>query len=180
MPATINIVRWTDSSGGPTKTNIDGSSTRASTSDDPAPGTDNPIPIPGAGTNYSYWVATRLRIGATPPSNNITNIKWYTDGANGFGTDVTCKGNSASSYTQATGVEGTSGDQLTAIAYPSLTAAPVDVFTFTSGSPKSLSGSGSTANTDLGDFFVWQIEVGTTASPGTTPSETFTFRYDET
>lgn len=180
MPATVNIIRKTGSAGAPVRTNIDGSSTRLSTADDPAPGTANPIPIPGAGTNYSFWCAVQLRIGAVAPSNNITNIKWFSDGANGFGTGVTCNGQSATSYVQATGTTGTTGDILNTTNYPTLTAAAVDVFTFTTGSPKSLSGSGNTINTDIGDHFVFQLAIGTTASAGTTPSETCSMRYDET
>jgi len=95
--------------------------------------------------------------------------------------DVTCKGNSATSYVQATGTPGTTGTQLTTMDHSGLTAEPVDVFTHTSESPKSLNGSISNPDTgDFGDFFVYQIEVGASAMPGATGQETFTFQYDET
>lgn len=180
MAATVTIRRWTGASGGPTKTDITSTTTRASSSDAAAPGTADPIPIPAAGTNYSYWVSTRLSAD-TSPSGTINNLRWFSDGSNNFGTGVTCKGQSATSYVQATGTQGTTGTQLTTGNHAGLSAAPADVFGFTSGSPKSLGGSVTNPSTgDFGDFFVFQIEIGTSAAPGTLPSETFSFRYDET
>ena len=49
----------------------------------------------------------------------------------------------------------------------------------TAGSPLSITGSIGVATGDFGDFFVFQIVVGSTASPGATPQETFTWIYDE-
>lgn len=178
MAATVTIRRHTGA--GPTKTNITGTTSRAATADDPAAGTTNPIPIPAAGTKYSYWVVTRLSADATP-AGTINNIRWYTDGANGSGTGVTIKGMDASGYVQASGTPGDTGLQLTVGNYATLSGAPADIFTFTSGSPKTLAGSISNPSTgDFGAYMVYQYEVGTTAGPGVTPAETFTFKYDET
>lgn len=180
MPATVTIRRWTGASGAPTKTDITGINTRANAEDaHSTAGTTNPIQVPAAGTNYSYWVATRLSADTTP-AGTINNLRWYSDGTNNFGTGVTCRGNEATSYVQATGTPGTTGTQLTVGSYASLTT-PADVFTFTSGTPKSLAGSISNPSTgDFGSFFVYQIEIGTTSSPGVTAQETFTWKYDET
>lgn len=183
MAATVIINRWTGSTGSPTKTAITGGNTVANASDahqSVAAGSSNPIRVPTSGTNYSYWVTTRLSASSSP-SGTINNLRWYTDGANNFGTGVTCKGQSATSYVQATGTAGTTGTQLTTGNHAGLSGSPVDVFTYTSGSPKSLTGSISNPSTgDFGDFFVYQIEVGTTAGPGVTNQETFTWVYDET
>ena len=183
MAATVVINRWTGSSGSPTKTAITSGNTVASSSDthqSVAAGSSNPIRVPASGTNYSYWVSTRLSASSSP-SGTINNLRWYTDGANNFGTGVACKGQSASSYVQATGTAGTTGIQLTTGAHAGLTGSPVDVFTLTSGSPLSLTGSISSPSTgDFGDFLIYQIEVGTTAGPGVTNQETFTWVYDET
>jgi len=181
MPATVTIRRWTGSSGGPTKTDVTGINTRANAEDaHSTAGTTNPIQIPAAGTNYSYWVSTRLSVDSAP-SGTINNIRWYTDGANGFGTGVTCLGQEATAYVQATGVAGTSGNQLTTAAHSGLVGgAPSNVFSFTSASPKSLTGSIVTTTGDLGSFFIYQIAVDSTANPGATAQETFTWRYDET
>ena len=186
MAATVTIRRWTGASGSITETDITSINTRANAEDThTTAGTSNPIQIPAAGTNYSYWVSTRLSADSSP-SGTINNVRWYTDGANGFGTGVTCKGAKASTgadsgYREATGTAGTTGTQLTQGNHSGLDAATVDVFTFTSGSPKSLTGSISNPSTgDFGDLWIYQIEVGTTAGPGATAQETFTWKYDET
>jgi hypothetical protein len=180
MAATVTVRRWTGASGAPTKTDVTSSTTRASTSDAPTPGTANPIPIPGAGTKYSYWISTRLQA-TTSPTGTINNLRWFSDGSNNYGTGVTAKGQSATSYVEAGGTPGDSGTQLTTGNHGGLSAAPVDVFGFTSASPKALAGSISNPSTgDFGDFFVMQLEVASTAGPGTLTAETFTFRYDET
>lgn len=180
MAATIIINRKTGA--GPTNTAITSGNTRASTSDNAyTTETTNPIPIPGAGTNYSFWVNTRLEC-TVAPATLVDNLKWFTDGNNGFGTGVTCKAETANTYGQATGTVGTTGDQLTVANYgdgiDDLNAAPTDSFGFTSGSPLSVSGSTSTTG-EFGDLVVYQIEVTTTASAGATPTETFTWQYDE-
>ena len=178
MAATVLIRRLTGA--GPTATDITSSNTRASTSDAPTPGTADPIPVPGAGSNYSYWVTTRLDATVTP-DGTINNLQWYSDGANSLGTGVTAIAQDASSYVQATGTQGTSGTQLTTGNHGGLSGAPADMFSFTSGSPKSVTGSISNPSTgQFGDRMVYQIVVGTTAGPGTTTAETLTWSYDET
>jgi hypothetical protein len=183
MPATIIINRWTGTSGSPTKTAITSANTVANATDThqaTASSSTNPIRIPATGTNYSYWVATRLSA-TTSPTGTIDNIRWYSDGANNFGTGVTCRGQDASGYVQATGTVGTTGTLLGTAAYSTLSGATADVFTFTSGSPKTIGGSVVTPGTgDFGSFFIYQVEVGTTAQPGTKAQETFTWLYDET
>lgn len=178
MPATVLIRRLT--STGPTATDITSINTRANAEDAHSTAdTDNPIQIPASGTNYSYWVVTRLDCTVTP-TTTINNVKWYTDGANGFGTGVTCKMNTATDYVQATGTEGTTGTQLTTGNYGTLAGAPSDCFGFTSGSPKSVTGSIDNPDTgQFGDRVVYQLEVADTASAGATSTETFTWKFDE-
>lgn len=179
MAATVTIRRLTGA--GPTSTDITGINTRANAEDaHSTAGTTNPIQIPAAGTNYSYWVVTQLSVDVTP-AGTINNIKWYTDGANGFGTGVTCKMNTATGYVQATGTPGTTGTQLTTGNYATLAGAPVDAFTKTAASPQAVTGTMSNPSTGaLGDRVVYQIEVASTAAPGATATETFTWTYDET
>ena len=177
MAATVQIVRLTGA--GPTATDITSINTRANAEDaHTTAGTSNSILVPAAGTNYSYWVVTRLNVTAIT-TGTVDNIKWYTDGSNNFGTGVTCKVNTATGYTQATGTAGTTGTQLTTGAYATLAGAPVDAFTYTSGSPLSVTGTTTTTG-QVGDRVVYQIEVGTTAASGATATETFTWRYDDT
>lgn len=166
---------------GPTGTDITGINTRANAEDaHTTAGTSNPIRKPAAGTNYSYWVSTRLFFDSSG-TGTINNIEWYSDGANGMGTGIGVIGNDASAYTQATGTPGETGDELTTVAYPGLSGAPVDVFSFTTGSPKSIPGD-VTDPTDeyFANLFVYQVTVDDTASAGATNQETFTWRYDST
>lgn len=186
MAADVGIYRKTGA--GPTTTRIDSGggsgSTRGSTSDAPVPGTSDPIPIPGAGTNFSYWVVTRINAVSTP-TGTINNLKWYTDGTNSW-TGVTVEVGTATDYTQATGTQGTSGDELTNTNYTTGTLTPTDpsadnAFAYTSGSPLSVTGTISNPSTgEFGDHVVYQLSVGSTATAGTLASETFTWVYDET
>ncbi len=179
MAASVIIMRWTGNGASPTKTNITGINTRANAEDvHSLSGTTNSILVPAVGFNYSYWVSTRLGITAIN-QGTVDNLRWYTDGTNNFGTGVTCIGNTASAYVQATGTPGQTGTQLTQGTYPSLSGTPVDVFSFTSSSPKSIPGSASTTG-DIGNFMVYQIEVGSSAQSGATAQETFTWKYDDT
>jgi len=182
MVATVTIRRHHGAT--PTKTDITTLNTRACTDDGVTPTgnpTANPIPIVAGNTKYSYWIVTRLSADTTP-TGTINNLKWYSDGTNSLGTGVTCVGNNASAYVQATGTAGDTGTVLNTTNYANLSANPTNVFAWTSGSTLSLAGSISNPDTgDFGDYFVYQIVVnGDTASPGATAQETFTFQYDET
>lgn len=186
MAATVLIRRKTGASGSITSTDITSINTRANAEDaHSTAGTTNPIQVPSSGSNYSYWVTTRLDATVTP-AGTIDNLRWFTDGANGFGTGVTCVVADASTstdagYRQATGTPGVTGTQLTTGNHSGLDGSPADAFSFTSGSPKSFAGSISNPSTgQFGDHIVYQLVIGTTASPGVTGSETFTFRFDET
>jgi hypothetical protein len=177
MAAGVQIVRLTGS--GPTATDITSINTRANAEDaHSTAGTTNSILVPASGSNYSFWVVTRLNV-TSITAGTVNNLKWYTDGANNFGTGVTAIAQNATGYVQATGTTGTTGTQLTTGNYATLTGAPVDPFTFTSGSPKTLTGSTS-ATGQFGDYMVYQLVVGTTAVSGATAQETFTWQYDDT
>ncbi len=84
MVATVIIERLTGA--GPARTAITGINTRANAEDAHSTGdTANPIEIPGAGSNYSFWVNTQLNA-TVAPDNLIDNIEWFTDGSNTYGT----------------------------------------------------------------------------------------------
>jgi len=182
MAATVLINRLTGTGGSETETDITSGTTRASTSDAPAPGTSDPIPIPSGADNYSFWVTTRLET-TVAPTGTIDNIRWYSDAAS-FGTGVTVVGADASTSTNAgyriaAGTQGTTGTELTQANHTGLDAAPVDVTGLTSGGPRTLGGS-TTTTERFGDHFVYQFQVASTAGAGTTNANTFTFQYDET
>jgi len=183
MAADVQIRRWTGSSGAPTKTNISSINTRANAEDaHSTAGTSNPIQIPGVGTNYSYWVSTRLFANSSP-AGTIDNIRWHTDGTANFGTGVDANVRPATAYIQAPGTPGTTGTELTTVNHVSITGAPVDAFSNYPNATTNLAVTGSVANPstgDFGNFVVYQLTVGSTAGPGATSMETFTWLYDET
>lgn len=176
MAATVIINRKTGS--GPTNTAITAGSTRLSASDSPTPGTSDPVEIPAAGTNYTYWCSTRLEC-TVAPDGTVDNLRWHPVLPNNFGTGVTAKGNTATAYVQATGTQGETGDILNTTNHTSLAAATSDIWTYTEASPKSITGSTTTA-VEFGDQWVFQIEFASTASAGTISSHTARWRYDET
>ena len=179
MAATIIINRATGV--GPTLTAITSGNSRLSTSDAPTPGTSDPIPIPGAGTNFSFWMSTRLQC-TVAPTGTVDNLRWYPDASNDFGTAVTLEVGTAAAYAQATGTQGTTGNELTSANYTGL--APADpaadnAFTYNVGSPLAVTGSTITTE-EFGHYVALQMSVGNTAGPGTVSTETMTWKYDET
>jgi hypothetical protein len=150
----------------------------------------NPFPDvalkrPGSGSSYSYWVPIRPYVEVTP-DDSISSLVVYTDGSNGLGTGWSGQGNSAKEYTQPTGTEGVTGDVLNTTNYPSLDGAPVDIFTWDSGTPNTLGGSLSnpnvgdigTAGTD-GCFVVLQLAASSSVAGGLSKAEDITAIYSE-
>jgi len=180
MAAIVHVYVHTGS--GPSNTNTDSlgpPNIRLKTADDATIDDANPIPIPTSGTNRSYWKTLTLWA-ETSPTGTINNIKFYTDGG-GFGTGITTYvgDETSSTYDQATGTEGTTGDEM--VANHSEITAKTDAFTYTSGVPKDVSGSITNPDTGrISDYIVLQMDVGASASPGNLSDETFTIRYDET
>jgi hypothetical protein len=166
---------------GPTGTDITSINTRLNAEDaHTTAGTTNPILKPAAGTNYSYWCATRLYYNGAG-TGTINNIKWFTDGANGLGTGRTLVVNTATGYVQATGTPGETGTQLTTGNYATLAGAPTNAFAYTTGSPLSVTGTVTNPSSAyFGDYVVMQAEIGTTASAGASSTETVSWRYDST
>ena len=161
---------------------------RFKTADNATIDTNDPVPIPDAGTKYSYWKQIYLYCG-TAPSTKVDNVKLYSDGA-GFGTGITLKVGSQfpvktnalnTGYEVATGTPGDTGDEMVA-AHAGLTGS-VDMFTKTSGSPLAVSineaGSIIDAIGETTNYVVLQMEVLSTAGPGDKADETLTFQYDE-
>lgn len=186
MVATITINRLTGPSGTIVETDITSINTRANAADAHTTGdTASPIEIPSAGTNYSYWVNTQLDA-TVAPDNLVDNLEWFTDGVNSYGTGI---GNvvaqaARASYTEAVGTPGVTGTELTDANYTGGTltpATPTDSFAEVTGAPLTVTGSTTTTG-EFGNIVVYQVTVGTTATPGTKPAtpETFTWRYDET
>lgn len=161
---------------------------RFKTADDATIDTNNPIPIPGSGTKYSFWKQICMKC-ATAPSTKVDNVKFYTDGG-GFGTGIMVKvgtetptknSGSNAGYEVATGTPGDTGNEM--VASHALLTGSADAFTFTSASPKTVSISEGSSQIDaigeMTDYLIFQMEVISTASPGDKDNETYTIRYDE-
>lgn len=131
---------------------------------------NNPLVVPGAGTAYSYVKKLRPYMEA-PPNTNISNIRWYSDGANGFGTGI---GVTVKNIGTTFGTH-----------YDTAMSGGSDLFGYTSGSP--LDGDGTDAgpfvpgdaNTYIGDIIELQMTVASTASNGALSAESLTCAFDE-
>jgi hypothetical protein len=164
MVATVTIGEKNGAGG--TYTNKTSDVIRMKNADNATVDSSNPMVIPGSGSDWSFEKWLRLKIGATGPAVQITNAKFYTDGANGMGTGVSLWAKAVSSF--ATPAEGTASTGYT------------DAFSYTSGSALSLGAGPFTAiNTEFGDHVVLLLQVASTATQGSTPTETVTFTYDE-
>lgn len=167
MAATVSVKQVTGS--GPTATTI--TNLRMNTDDTVNPGTTNPLVKPSSGTNYSYIKTVYLNADTTP-TGTINNVKLYCDGTIGW-TGVDLYVGSNGTYHQAEGTEGTTATVST--------VATADIEEFTSGAPKSLTGSITNPSTGrISDYVVFQARVSTSAVSGTLSTETLTFQYDET
>lgn len=194
MVATVSVYLDTtgsDNSPG-TSTDIDAlgpPALRFKTADNATIDTVNPVPIPAAGTNYSFIKSIYVKCDVAPDTQ-IDNFRLYSDGG-GFGTGITTSvgdqfpvknSGSSSGYAVATGTIGTTGTEMTVNNTDVTTK--TDLFTFTSGSPMtgpSISEAGSIINLagETTNYVILQVAVGTTATPGNKTDETLTFLYDE-
>ena len=167
MPATIQIHELTTNAD----TGVDKTSgtVRFKNADNTTVDANDPMVIPGAGTDHSFTKLLRAYMEA-PPDTNITNMRWYSDGANGFGTGVTC------TYVNR---------GVTYVAQNETDHTGTDLFTATSGSP--IDGDGTDTgpfvpaddNTHIGDIIELQLHVASTASNGALTAEVLTLAWDE-
>ncbi len=155
---------------------------RFNVADDNDQDTGNPVPIPGAGTNYSFWKQIYLKA-STGPDTQVDNVEIYSDGttfdanvALNIGDELPVHNSGATTgYDVADAAEVmTNHTDITGV---------TNMNTYTSGSAKavSISEAGSIINAinETTNYVVLQIAVGTGAGPGTLAAETITFVYDE-
>lgn len=167
MAATIQIHEMSALDSGVDKTS---GTVRFKGADNSTVDANDPLQVPGAGTNYSYSKKLRPYMVA-PPDTNVSNLRWYTDGANGFGTGI---GVNAKNLGTTWGAN-----------YNTAMSGGSDLFGYTSGSP--LDGDGTDtgpfvlADDDsyIGDLIELQMTVASTASNGALTAETLTLAYDE-
>ena len=156
---------------------------RWKTADNATIDANNPVPIPAAGTNYSFWKHVYLYADSAPDTQ-VDNVKFYTDGT-GFGTGITLNvGDEMPTKTNASSAGYEVADAAVELAanHGGITAT-TNAFTYTTGSPKSVtigeSGGIINAIGETTNYLVFQLAVADTASSGNLADETKTFRYDE-
>jgi hypothetical protein len=152
--------------------------------DDATIDSNNPIPVPAAGTERSYWKHIYFKCtGGT--FTQIDNIKLYGDGGD-FGTGITLYIGDQNPTNNSGAPE--SGYEVADTTNSMVTdhtgiSARTDVHTYTSGSPRTIniseSGSIINASGEMTDYTVWQMEVDNTATAGDLTDEDFTWQYDE-
>jgi hypothetical protein len=173
MPATATIREL----NGPVPTATVITAARFRTDDDPLLDAVNPIVVPGAGTNRSFWKSHELRFGGT--FANITNVRLFTDG--GAFPDVTVFAGdqvlAPGAYQQASGVVGDTGDEMVATHAGIL--AKTDVFTFLAAASKLVDAGPIVGPPVSSNHVVMQMDVPAAATPQDLPDETFTWTYDE-
>ncbi len=188
--ATLEVKQLTGA--GPTATTV--TTPRLSTSDAAAPGTGNPIPIPDADFNFSYWMSLQLTITAMNDATLLNNHKFYSDGTIAWtlGTggklvvglrDAGDNGCPSGSYDQATGTEGTTGDDMEDVTdghayYKAQTTKTGLVSAYTSGSSL-LVDSADRSTAVAFDHVVLQLKAASDSTRGAKNAETITFQYDE-
>jgi len=167
MSATIQIHELSGLTTGTDKTS---GTVRFKNADNATVDTANPLVVPAAGTDFSYTKTLRAYMEAAPVSS-ISNLQWYSDGTNGFGTDINVNAKNA-------GLNWIANYQTEATSMTTL-------FNYTSGTPLDgdLVDAGPFTPTDddtyIGDLIILQMTVGTSATNGVKPAETLTMSFDE-
>jgi hypothetical protein len=163
MPATVQLIEKNGAGG--TGTDKTSGNIRFKNADNATVDLNNPLVVPSSpGFDYSFekW----LRLNVTGGSySQITNVRAYSDGANGMGTGVEVYARAVGSY--ATPAEATA------------TTGYTNFFTYTSGSALSLGAGPFTSTGEKGDHLVMMARCSEAAAGGLTPSETLTVSWDE-
>lgn len=144
----------------------------------------SPLVIPSSpGVVYSYWKQIYLECTGAPDTQ-VDNVKLYTDGTLGWGTEVqvnvgdelpTKNSGATTGYDVANAQEVMTN-------HTDITAT-TSLFTYNSGSPKSItiseSGSIINASGETTNYVVLNCQIDDDSTPGTKSAETVTWQYDE-
>lgn len=185
MAATVIINEF---NGAAVKTDKTSGTVRFKNADNATVDLLNPLIVPTADREYSFEKWLRLEVtGGT--YTQLSNLQFYSDGTNSFGTGIKVWYWSASEFSNPS-VPSESNDPPVQAGSPAEVGQ--DLFALTSGSPGDLDvlnpGSGPDGvfdggspggEGDIGDFLVLVMEVETNASQGLLASETLTVSFDE-
>lgn len=162
MPATIVLLACTGTNAA-TETEVTGITMRAN--DSAVNDTANPIVIPSASLNRSYEKWLRWKCTGAP-SNQVTNFKYWGPGS------VPATGTILYDGTTASGATPVASDSATAVTQQ-------DTNHYSSGTALTVGGTLININ-DKSNFLVLQLDVASTASPGSISQQTHNYSYDET
>ena len=167
MSSTIQVHEMSGLTTGTDKTS---GTVRFKNADNATVDTANPLVIPAAGSDFSYTKTLRAYMEAAPVSS-VSNLQWYSDGVNGFGTGITVNVKNA-------GVNWVANYQTEA-------TETADLFSYTSGMPLDgdVADAGPYTPSDddsyIGDLIVAQMACASTATNGIKPAESLTLAFDE-
>ena len=131
-----------------------------------------PLVIPSSGQVYSYTKQVRAYM-SVAPNTNVQNIRYYTNGSNGFGTGVDVQGKNIG--------EAYSGQIIT----PMSGAGQKSIFEWVSGAPcyANIVDVGPWTPTELnhhiGDTIQLQMVADSSAVSGTLSAQSLVMAYDE-
>ena len=153
--------------------------------DDNAQDLTEPVTIPSAGTKHSFWKHFFIHC-TVAPDTQIDNLNFFSDGTLGWGGGVTLWiGDGTQTKTAASDAGYDPAVGLNNLTVHDTITTKTDVFaTYTSsGSGRAVSISEASSIIDAvgehSDYMVMNIELTTSATPGTKPVETLTLEYDE-
>lgn len=162
MAATVQIQE--NNGAGPATTDKTSGTIRFKNADNSTVDTNNPMVKPTSGSDWSWkkWIGFNVTGGSY---TQITNIKAYSDGSNGWtGVNLWAKA-STSTYS-------TPAEETTSTGYSNF-------FGYTSGSALTI-GSGTYSSTGVkGLYLEMAMEVLSTAGAGTLSGETLSYSWDE-
>ena len=182
MPANVIINEYNGAAPGTPSDKTSGT-IRFKNADNAAVDLNDPLIVPSSGQEYSFEKWLRLEI-AGGAFTQISNLRAYSDGANGFGTGVKLWYAVTGAYIQPV-VPSEAADPPQSAAAGSPVENMADFFGSSQGSPIDLDAINTGPFTDgspsesIGDFLVLVMEVEPTASNGVLAAETLTFAYDE-
>ena len=176
MAATVQIRE--KNGAGQTATDKTSGTVRFKKADDATVDLNNPLVVPSSATEYSCQKWLRMYVFGGSYTQ-ISNLRLYSDGANGYGSGVKLWAKTASAYATPA-IPSTANDP------PQLSGVGMaDMFGFTSGSPLDMDDlnagpfDATGVPKDIGNYLVlvMEVEIGTTQ--GVKTAETLTFAWDE-
>lgn len=175
MTATVAINEWNGTGPG-VKTDKTSGTIRFKNADSATVDLNDPLVVPASGQQYSFEKWLRLAI-TGGPFTQISNVRAYSDGINGFGAGIKLWGETRTAFDSTNGPQKPS--EVTDPPVGDSGLSMTDAFTWTQAVPLSLGAGPFTAIGDMGDFLLLVLEVEAAATQGVLPAETLTFAYDE-